>query len=188
MKRLNGKIIAVLFSTLLLSACAGQQDKGSELDEAMQVGRLNETTLQGQPLDGQGFGNGRDFQDVQLDAPDPGTQEDLAVNVGDRVFFGYDRHDLTSEARQVLELQARWLQQYPSTQVIIEGHADERGTREYNLALGDRRATAVRNYLIAMGVDARRIRTISYGKEQPAVLGAGPQVWAQNRRAVTIVE
>ena len=190
MKRLNGKILAGVFATMLLGACSSKQDKGSQLDEAMQVGRLNETTLQGQPLGDQdyGYGQGQNFQDVQLDAPDPGTQEDLAVNVGDRVFFGYDRHDLTGEARQVLELQARWLQQYPSTQVIIEGHADERGTREYNLALGDRRATAVRNYLIAMGVDARRIRTISYGKEQPAVLGSGPQVWAQNRRAVTIIE
>lgn len=118
----------------------------------------------------------------------PGSQQDLVVNVGDRVFFGYDRYDLTPEGRGTLDRQAEWMSRYPSVYVTIEGHADERGTREYNLALGDRRAATVKNYLISMGVDPRRINIISYGKEQPAVLGSNPAAWAQNRRAVTRVE
>lgn len=118
----------------------------------------------------------------------PGTQQDLVVNVGDRVFFGYDRSDLTPDARSTLERQAQWLSQYQNVSIVIEGHADERGTREYNLALGERRASAVRNYLIALGVSPTRIRTISYGKERPAVVGSNPAAWAQNRRGVTVVE
>lgn len=117
----------------------------------------------------------------------PGSQEDLTVNVGDRVFFGYDQVDLTAEAKQTLGLQAEWLKKYPNITVTIEGHADERGTREYNLALGDRRANAARSYLMSLGVDAGRIQTISYGKERPAVFGSDDQSWAQNRRAVTKV-
>lgn len=117
----------------------------------------------------------------------PGSQEDLTVNVGDRVFFGYDRVDLVPEAKQTLDLQAEWLNRYPNVTITVEGHADERGTREYNLALGDRRANAVRSYLIMRGVDANRVQTISYGKERPAVFGSDDQSWAQNRRAVTKV-
>jgi peptidoglycan-associated lipoprotein len=117
----------------------------------------------------------------------PGSQEDLTVNVGDRVFFGYDRVDLAPEAKQTLDLQAEWLKRYPNVSITVEGHADERGTREYNLALGDRRANGVRSYLISQGIEASRIQTISYGKERPAVFGADDQSWAQNRRAVTKV-
>lgn len=120
--------------------------------------------------------------------PLAGSQQDFVVNVGDRVFFGYDQYDLTSEARATVERQAQWLKQYPSVSLTVEGHADERGTREYNLALGERRATAVRNYLIANGVDAGRIQTISYGKERPAVMGADDQSWAQNRRGVVVIQ
>ena len=115
----------------------------------------------------------------------PGSQEDLTVNVGDRVFFGYDQTDVSAEGRQTLNLQAEWLKRYPNVSVTIEGHADERGTREYNLALGDRRATSIRNYLISQGIDASRVQTISYGKERPAVFGNDDQSWAQNRRGVT---
>lgn len=117
----------------------------------------------------------------------PGSQEDLTVNVGDRVFFGYDKTDLSPEAKKTLDLQVEWLKRYPNVSVTIEGHADERGTREYNLALGDRRANASRSYLITQGIDAGRIQTISYGKERPAVFGSDDQSWAQNRRAVTKV-
>ncbi len=117
-----------------------------------------------------------------------GTQADLVANVGDRVFFGYDQYDISAEARGTLDRQATWLNQYPNTNITIEGHADERGTREYNLALGERRATAVKNYLISAGVSASRINTISYGKEQPAVVGSDPAGWAQNRRGVTRVD
>lgn len=119
--------------------------------------------------------------------PDAGTQADLVTNVGDRVFFGYDRFDVSPEAREILERQAKWMMQYPSLSLTIEGHADERGTREYNLALGEKRANAVKNYLIALGVDPFRLVTISYGKERPAVPGANDTAWAQNRRAVTKV-
>ncbi len=118
----------------------------------------------------------------------PGTSQDLVVNVGDRVFFGYDQYDLTSEARGTVEKQAQWLKTYGSVNITIEGHCDERGTREYNLALGEKRAMAVRNYLIALGVEPGRIQTISYGKERPAVLGSDDTSWAQNRRGVVVVQ
>jgi len=118
----------------------------------------------------------------------PGSQEDLVVNVGDRVFFGFDRFDLTPEARGTLDRQAAWLKQYPNVTVTVEGHADERGTREYNLALGERRANSVKNYLVAQGTNPARVKTISYGKERPAVLGSNEAAWAQNRRGVTVVD
>jgi peptidoglycan-associated lipoprotein len=117
----------------------------------------------------------------------PGSQQDLAQNVGDRVLFGFDKYDLSPEAQATLERQAAWLRQYPSVTVSVEGHCDERGTREYNLALGERRANSVKNYLVALGVDQNRIQTISYGKERPAVSGSNEEAWAQNRRAVTVV-
>lgn len=120
-------------------------------------------------------------------AAKPGTQEDLVVNVGDRVFFGFDKTDLSAEARATLDRQVVWLKKYATVKVTLEGHADERGTREYNLALGERRAVAAKNYLVAAGVSADRVKTVSYGKERPAVLGSNEAAWAQNRRAVTVV-
>jgi peptidoglycan-associated lipoprotein len=117
----------------------------------------------------------------------PGTQADLVVNVGDRVFFGYDSYDISSEARMILDNQANWLAQYADLSITVEGHADERGTREYNLALSERRANAVNNYLVALGVDPRRVNVIAFGKERPAVAGANETAWSQNRRGVTKV-
>ena len=116
-----------------------------------------------------------------------GSQEDLVINVGDRVFFGFDSYDLNSDAQQRLQDQAAWLKQYSDVSITVEGHCDERGTREYNIALGERRAQAMKNYLIGLGVSAGRISTISYGKERPAVLGSNDAAWDQNRRAVTVV-
>ena len=116
-----------------------------------------------------------------------GTQEDLIVNVGDRVFFEFDSSELTVDAQATLDAQAAWLMQYSDTNITIEGHADERGTREYNLALGEKRAQAVKNYLIGLGINPDRVSTISYGKERPAVVGSNDGAWAQNRRSVTIV-
>ncbi len=116
-----------------------------------------------------------------------GSQEDLIVNVGDRVFFGYDSSDLDSDALELLQDQVAWLKQNSSVSVTIEGHCDERGTREYNLALGEKRAQAVKNYLIGLGISPDRVSTISYGKERPAVVGSNDGAWAQNRRSVTIV-
>ena len=116
-----------------------------------------------------------------------GSQEDLIVNVGDRVYFGYDSSDLDSDALELLQDQVAWLKQNSGVSVTIEGHCDERGTREYNLALGEKRAQAVKNYLIGLGVSPDRVSTISYGKERPAVVGSNDGAWAQNRRSVTIV-
>ena len=116
-----------------------------------------------------------------------GSQEDLIVNVGDRVFFGYDSSDLDSDALELLQDQVAWLKQNSGVSVTIEGHCDERGTREYNLALGEKRAQAVKNYLIGLGISADRVSTISYGKERPAVVGSNDGAWAQNRRSVTLV-
>jgi peptidoglycan-associated lipoprotein len=118
----------------------------------------------------------------------PGSRADFLQSVpADRVFFGFDSYSLDGQARQTLDAQAEWLGRNPSVRVTIEGHADERGTREYNLALGDRRANAARDYLQARGVDASRMQTISWGKERPAVEGSNESAWAQNRRAVTVV-
>ena len=116
-----------------------------------------------------------------------GSQEDLIVNVGDRVFFGYDSSDLDSDALELLQDQVAWLKQNSNVKVTIEGHCDERGTREYNLALGGKRAQAVKNYLIGLGVNPDRVSTISYGKERPAVVGSNDGAWSQNRRSVTLV-
>ena len=116
----------------------------------------------------------------------PGSQEDLIVNVGDRVFFNYDSAELDSDAQELLQDQAAWMKQHNIKSITIEGHCDERGTREYNLALGEKRAQAVKNYLISMGVSAD-VNTISYGKERPAVIGSNDGAWSQNRRSVTTV-
>lgn len=120
-------------------------------------------------------------------AATPGSAQDFVVNVGDRVFFSVDQSTISPTAAATLDRQARWLQQYPRYTVTIEGHADERGTREYNIALGARRAAAVRSYLVGKGVSASRIRTISYGKERPVAVCDDESCWSQNRRAVTVL-
>jgi peptidoglycan-associated lipoprotein len=119
--------------------------------------------------------------------PVPGSQEDLVANVGDRVFFAFDRSDLSSDAQATLSRQADWLQKYQNVQVQVAGNCDDRGTEEYNLALGQRRANAARDYLVARGVGGPRIQTISYGKSRPTALGDNEQAWAQNRNAITSV-
>jgi peptidoglycan-associated lipoprotein len=118
----------------------------------------------------------------------PGTVGDFRQNVGDRVYFDTDMSTVRDDGRATLDRQAEWLNKYTSYPVTIEGNADERGTREYNLALGERRAASVRQYLIAKGVPASRIKTISYGKERPEVVGSDEAAWARNRRAVTALE
>lgn len=124
---------------------------------------------------------------VSSNSLQPGSQEDLVVNVGDRVFFAFDRFDLDQSARATLEKQAAWMKTYQAVTVTIEGHADERGTREYNIGLGERRANSAKDYLVALGVNPNRIRTISYGEERPVALGSNEDAWSQNRRAVTVV-
>jgi peptidoglycan-associated lipoprotein len=117
----------------------------------------------------------------------PGSEQEFVVNIGDRVFFETDSSELTPTARATLDKQAQWLTQYARYNFVVEGHADERGTREYNIALGARRAQAVREYLVARGVAATRMRTISYGKERPVAICNDISCWSQNRRSVTVL-
>lgn len=117
----------------------------------------------------------------------PGSIQDFVVNVGDRVFFDSDSSEINTTGQATLDKQAQWLARYPRYSFTIEGHADERGTREYNFALGARRAESAKNYLIARGVGANRIRTVSYGKERPVAVCNDISCWSQNRRAVTVL-
>jgi len=130
---------------------------------------------------------GDDSQANAAGAATPGSQQDFVVNVGDRVFFETDATELTAQSRATLDKQAQWLQTYNRYTFTIEGHADERGTREYNIALGARRAQAVRDYLVSRGIEAQRMRTISYGKERPVAVCNDISCWSQNRRAVTVL-
>lgn len=119
--------------------------------------------------------------------PVKGSQEDFIASVAsDRIFFDTDKYDVDAQDQATLQSQAAWLQQNPTVRVTIEGHADERGTRDYNIALGERRANSAKNYLASLGIDSGRITTVSYGKERPASLGSDEAAWAQNRRAVTV--
>jgi len=182
--RLN-LLIAASALSLSLAACSSSSDLdpyGDELFPNEQPNVSAQQTVPSVPVDGY------DQSGLDYGSATPGTQDDLAVNVGDRVFFGYDSYNLSPEAISQLELQAQWLRQYPSVNILVGGHADERGTREYNLALGDRRANAAKNYLVSLGVSPTRIQTISYGKERPEMLGANSESWAKNRRAVTNVQ
>tara|TARA_R110000824_G_scaffold390760_4_gene587599 strand:+ start:16220 stop:16717 length:498 start_codon:yes stop_codon:yes gene_type:complete len=117
----------------------------------------------------------------------PGTQQDLVTNVGDRVFFDTDQSSLQDDGKATLQRQAAWMKLYPNLTFTLEGHADERGTREYNLALGGRRAASAKDFLVSLGVDGSRLNTVSYGKERPVCLESSDDCWAQNRRAVTVV-
>jgi peptidoglycan-associated lipoprotein len=117
----------------------------------------------------------------------PGSEQDFIANVGDRVFFDFDKYALRADAKATLDKQVAWLKKYPTYNLTVEGHADERGTREYNLALGERRANSVKEYLVAGGLPASRVKTISYGKERPVALGANEAAWSQNRRGVTVL-
>jgi len=117
----------------------------------------------------------------------PGSKEEFQQVVGDRVFFDFDKSVIKPEGQTTLQRQADWLKKYGNVTVTIAGNCDERGTREYNLALGERRATAVRNALVALGIPANRIKTISYGKERPSVLGSNEAAWAQNRNGITVI-
>ena len=171
------RVISLLAVILLVSACSSTPKDSSSLSTDSSF----DDAAIGMSLDAES-------EIDMLSGAVPGTQQDLVINVGDRVFFGYDRYDLAEEAKETIEKQAIWMKKYPHLNVTLEGHCDERGTREYNLALGDKRAMSVRNYLIALGVEASRIQTISYGKERPAVAGSDETSWAQNRRGVIVVQ
>jgi len=152
-------VIVALAAALALSACASKNNVPNSAAEL-------------------GLGGG---------AATPGSQQEFTVNVGDRIFFDTDSSSIRADAQATLSRQAQWLQQYRNYAVTVEGHADERGTREYNLALGARRAAATRDFLVARGVAANRIQTISYGKERPVAVCDDISCWSQNRRAVTVL-
>jgi len=136
---------------------------------------------------GAGSGASKPAQAPATQAAPPGSSAHFVAQVQDRVYFDFDSYSLDSEDRQALQQQAAWLKLYPQTTITVEGHCDERGTREYNLALGARRANAVKDYLINLGVDPARVRTISYGKERPVAPGSNEAAWRLNRRGVTVV-
>ena len=165
------KIFSVLAAAALLSACAsGSEDQGT--------------------TSGAGAATTKSAVSAAVPASTimPGSQEDLVANVGDRVFFGYDKYTLTDKSRTILDMQLAWLNANPSAKIIIAGHCDERGTREYNLALGERRANAVKDYLVQLGLNPSRARTISWGKERPVAVGSMESSYTQNRRSVTEVD
>ena len=170
-------LMAVLF---LLSACASKQE------ESAAGSGSGESSVASSGSSSSGSGSSSVDQ-ASISSPEPGSERDFIINVGDRVFFGYDRYTLSIDAQDVLLKQAAWLRQYPSVVLVIEGHADERGTREYNLALGERRASSMKEFLIAQGIMDSRIDVVSYGKERPAVEGSNEAAWAQNRRAVAVI-
>ena len=172
------KILLLLLFAAFISACSTTSQDASETSGSGTSGEFNTATTSEESS-----GISTDDESSVI----PGSQEDLIVNVGDRVFFGYDSAELDQDAQELLQDQVAWIKEH-NVSVTIEGHCDERGTREYNLALGERRANSVRRYLMALGVDANRINVISYGKERPAVLGSNPSSWAQNRRGVTVVD
>jgi peptidoglycan-associated lipoprotein len=179
------KIVLTLILGVLLMGCETASDGSANLDSgsASGSGSNKVAALKRSDITSRDLGSRASSGGIKS-----GTQEDLVVNVGDRVFFDTDSFQLTSEARGVLENQAKWLQKNLAVTLSIEGHADERGTREYNLALGERRATSVRDYLIALGVNPDRIQTISYGKERPVDPRSEADAWSKNRRGVSVVK
>ena len=179
------KALRVAGLLAFLAACSGSDE--TTLDTSGAAGMGADPYGTGTASDE--FGTGSDIAGSELaNQAEPGTQQDLEVNVGDRIFFGYDSSTLDEVARVTLERQAAWMQQFPGVAVTIEGHTDERGTREYNLALGERRASAARSYLQTLGITSDRLTTISYGEERPVDPAHDESAYALNRRAVTVVD
>ena len=177
---------AALAATLLLLAGCSSSDE-TLTDSAGSAAGTAGAGIGTTDTTGTGLDSGSELGAGALGGTGPGTQTDLEVNVGDRVFFDLDSSTLNETARQTVERQAAWLQQFPAVTVTVEGHADQRGTTEYNLALGERRAAAVKDYLSSLGIDPARILIISYGKERLANPMDDEEAYAQNRRAVTVV-
>jgi peptidoglycan-associated lipoprotein len=164
------RILSVVAVVGLLAACSSEEPKKQEAVAAA-------TPPMAAPM-----------QPKMMDSIVPGSQADFVKNVGDRVFFDFDKSVVKPEGKDQLTKWVAFLKKYPNDQLMIEGHCDERGTREYNLALGERRANAVKEFLLANGVQATRLKTVSYGKERPAVLGSNEAAWAQNRRGVGVIQ
>ena len=167
------RTLSLFAAVLLLAACETPSD---------QTG-----TVSGEGAAGKSSSVDRGSTGTTTSTPKRPLSTILTVDVGDRVFFEFDKYSLKAKARQTLERQATFLKNNAGVKVVLQGHADERGTREYNLALGDRRANSAKDYLIALGINPNRITIISYGKERPAVAGSNEAAWSQNRRAVTVI-
>ena len=164
--------LSVLAAVALLAACSATDETTAVTDGAGSVTSVTTTETTG-------------VETSSLPTLSEDSEAWFVQNVGDRVFFAFDSYALTDEARRTLELQAAYLKRFPSKTIVVEGHADERGTREYNFALGERRANAVKDYISALGVESGRVSTISYGKERPAMTGHDDAAWSANRRGVT---
>ena len=172
------KILFIFLLVVFVSACSTTPKDTADSSGSGSSGDFNTTTTEETTASSEVSDSGATIV--------PGSQEDLIVNVGDRVFFDYDSAELDADAQELLQQQAAWLKEHNILSVTIEGHCDERGTREYNLALGEKRAQAVKNYLSGLSVFPV-VNTISYGKERPAVIGSNDAAWGQNRRSVTTV-
>ncbi len=170
------KFVGLMAALLLVAACESTPDSttGSTSSNGGKYGANGTAGVNGMPL--------------KNPNATPGSAEDFTDNVGDRVFFDFDSSEITAEGRATLDRQAEWLKTYSSVNIVVEGHCDERGTREYNLALGERRANAAKQYLVAAGIPAARLDTVSYGKERPEATGHDDEAWAQNRRAVSTIK
>ena len=168
------KILSIAAALLLVAACASEEKEvaTSSGSGASQQKSVSSTSSSG---------------GSSVSAPAAGSAEEF-ITIGDRIYFDFDKAEIRTDGTSTLNDQAAWLKKYPNITIVIEGHADERGTREYNLALGERRATAARDYLVALGVNQNRIKTISYGKERPIDARSVEDAWSKNRRSVTTVD
>ena len=181
---MDWKILTTIIAGLALGACETTPDNVG----SVKGGGITNSKSQSASLAPVSVIKNRQLSNLAPGGLQAGSQEDLVTNIGDRVFFGLDSVALSADARSTLEKQAQWLRRNKNVTVSVAGHADERGTREYNLALGERRATAVRDYLVALGVNQNRIKTISYGKERPIDARSIEDAWSKNRRSVTTVD
>jgi peptidoglycan-associated lipoprotein len=169
------KIFSLAAALLLVTACSSSPDSAS----GNAIGSGSSSGMGGAGVESGALRNPN---------AKPGSTEDFVDNVGDHVWFDFDSFAVGDEGRATLDKQAEWLKKYTSVSLTVEGHCDERGTREYNLALGQRRASAVKQYLVAAGVPGNRVETISYGKERPEVVGSDEEAWAKNRRSVSVIK
>jgi peptidoglycan-associated lipoprotein len=169
------RFLCLCAAGLLVAACATEPGESSATSGTGVAGRSSAPTP---PV----------ANVTEVSSTKPGSSQHWVASVGDRIFFDFDKADISAASIDTLNKQAAWLKVFPQVTLVLEGHADERGTREYNLALGDRRANSMKEYLVSKGISANRLDTISYGKERPAVLGSNDEAWAQNRRAVGIIK
>ena len=183
---MRSKLFGIFAALLLVAACETTPEESSESMSSGDSADSMEDEMMEEGMSESMDDSMDSMAEPEETGPVPGSDEDF-YSRGDRVFFDLDKFSLKAAARRVLERQADWLNTYSNVSITVEGHCDERGTREYNLALGERRATAVKDYLVSLGVDSGRVSTISYGKERPDALGSNEAAWSQNRRGLSVV-